>query len=113
MHTHTRPRFSLVARARHVAPLPSPRAQSSQRLKGVAGPAAGRRAQVFRFVPSARRGDDVFEFDLIGIDASLANALRRILIAEVRTGRACGQRKRRPALTLRSVRSVQCAPAPP
>ena len=36
---------------------------------------------------------DTIEFDLIGVDASIANAFRRILIAEVRFCSLCGPAK--------------------
>jgi len=42
------------------------------------------RPQRFRFVAGPKVTDEYLEFDMIGIDASLANAVRRILIAEVR-----------------------------
>ena len=41
---------------------------------------------------------DTIEFDLIGVDASIANAFRRILIAEVRF--LCGLRKGTAGLTV-------------
>jgi DNA-directed RNA polymerase I and III subunit RPAC1 len=40
--------------------------------------------QNFKIVVGAMQGNDM-EFDLIGIDASIANAFRRILMAEVPT----------------------------
>ena len=44
--------------------------------------------QAFR-VDVVREEDGVLEFDMVGIDAAIANAFRRILLAEVPRGR-CG-----------------------
>lgn len=51
------------------------------------GPAAGltrgaRLPQAFR-VDVIREDEDTLEFDMVGIDAAIANAFRRILLAEV------------------------------
>lgn len=57
------------------------------------GPAAAvtrgaRLPQAFR-VDVIREEEDTLEFDMVGIDAAIANAFRRILLAEVPLLRGC------------------------
>lgn len=47
--------------------------------------------QAFR-VDVIREEEDTLEFDMVGIDAAIANAFRRILLAEVPPRRGCSPR---------------------
>lgn len=51
-----------------------------------------RLSQAFR-VDVIREEEDTLEFDMVGIDAAIANAFRRILLAEVPPRRECSPRR--------------------